>query len=44
MVDDKYLTSPGDVAVSGPDSTIIEGWTAWTKGVHEHGCHIIAQL
>ncbi|KAH6869484.1 hypothetical protein B0T10DRAFT_533849 [Thelonectria olida] len=44
MVDEKYLGSPGDVAVSGPDSTILEGWTAWTKGVHEHGCHIIAQL
>jgi 2,4-dienoyl-CoA reductase-like NADH-dependent reductase (Old Yellow Enzyme family) len=44
MVDEKYLGSPGDVAVSGPDAAIVEGWMAWTKGVHEHGCRIIAQL
>ncbi|KAH7124647.1 hypothetical protein EDB81DRAFT_911683 [Dactylonectria macrodidyma] len=44
MVDDKYLGSPGDVAVSGPDSIIVEGWTAWAKSVREQGCCIIAQL
>ena len=44
MVDEKYLGSAGDVAVSGPDSRIIQRWTAWCKVVRKHDCRMIAQL
>lgn len=44
MVDDRYLGSVGDVAVSGPDSVIVENWAAWTQPVREQGSIIIAQL
>ncbi|KAH8649732.1 hypothetical protein BGZ60DRAFT_463079 [Tricladium varicosporioides] len=44
MVDDRYLGSKGDVAVSGPDSVIVEHWAAWTQLVREQGSIMIAQL
>lgn len=44
MVDDKYLGGPGDVAVSGTDSEIIQHWAAWTGGVREQNCSMIAQM
>ncbi|KAH6988447.1 hypothetical protein EDB80DRAFT_755890 [Ilyonectria destructans] len=44
MVDDRYLGSAGDVAVSGSSSAIVERWSAWAKATQGHGCHLIAQL
>ncbi|KAF2269838.1 FMN-linked oxidoreductase [Lojkania enalia] len=44
MVDDRYLTAPGDVAVTGSDSDVVERWAAWTRAVRNTDSIMIAQL
>lgn len=44
MIDDRYLGSVGDVAVSGPDPFFVERWAAQTQPVREPGSMTIEQL